>query len=209
MARVLLCSHCGGPLPRPESDARFLTCRFCEATTDLETGAPHTDAAKAVARIEHVRTQMNAFEQAFRERIDQGEPAILAFRAAAEDKLVDVADADALANVTFGLASDFFTQTSVDVTRDPIVMYRIADGYLTSLQKLALDEKCTINLPFLTATAQGPLHFMQDVTKERLRELAATPAALPGKPKPPPPASAPERVMADPPKKSFWKKIFG
>lgn len=217
---VLICGRCGGPLPRPEPGAHFVTCRFCEATTDLDTSEHQASgaAARFVSVRERFAAELEAFEKAFTEGLARGEAVIPAFRGAAESAMPALADADTLTNVVFGIAADFHRRTGADVTADPAAMQRIAIAYLDSLRELATNAESSINLPFLSETKEGPLHFMQDVTMARLRELAATPATVPEPPPPAalpatpePPAAAPAPDPPEPPaaRKAWWKRILG
>lgn len=176
MTQVLLCGHCGGPLPKPQANERYLTCRFCEATSDLQT---RTHEWKTSARVGTPRERFPAELLAFELRLSEtaGAPALDSFRAAAHATLSSIADPEALTNVTFGIVADFHTKTGVDISNEPVALGRIAIAYLDSLERLSTASATTINLPFLTATPQGPLHFTQDVTMERLHQLAAKDAA--------------------------------
>ncbi len=216
MIQVLLCGQCGGPLPRPDADARFVTCRFCEATSDLQTGERQASANPApfAAFWARFKDDFDAFEKELRERFERGEAPLPAFRAAAESALPALIDPATLANVAFGITMEFWNKNHVDVSSDALAMGRIARAYLSSLEDLAAGKQISINLPFLTATPQGPLHYMQDVTMAELQQWAATPAAVPAKPPPPPPAPPappPPAPPADPPpaKTSWWKKMLG
>lgn len=212
MIEVLLCGHCGGPLPRPDAGVRFVTCRFCEATSDLHTGERQPAASESyLAPRMKFATELAAFERVLAERVAAGEAPLPAFRGAAASELSAIADADALTNVVFGIAADFGREKGVDVTSDAQAMNRIATAYLDSLHELSTKAVSSIHLPFLTATAQGPLHFMQEVTMARLRELAATPATTTGRPKLPAPPSpaAPALPDAPPANKPWWKKLLG
>jgi hypothetical protein len=141
---------------------------------------------------ERYKSQFDAFEAAYRERIGKKEDSVTAFRTAAESALSELCDSEAITNVVFGIASDFETQSQVDVTRDAMVMPRLAVAYLTALEHLRSAPEFQLNLPFLTATSDGPLHFSQVVTIARLTELAQRPAQT-----------------AKPVAKSFWSRLFG
>ena len=200
-------------MPCPEPGGRFVTCSFCNATTDLETGAHEGEALDGVPFRTRYKAELAAFESRFRERIGHAEPVIAAFHGAVEDTLAKASDPDALTNVTFGLAADFFQQSAVDVTRDPMLMERLLSAYIQTVEVLAnatfhghkfRASSVTVTMP-VTAAGADPPRFQ--VTIERLRELAATPAALPNaRPRPPSPGSAPNSPST---KQSWWKKILG
>ena len=108
MIEVLLCGHCGGPLPRPDAGVRFVTCRFCEATSDLHTGERQPAASESyLAPRMKFATELAAFERVLAERVAAGEAPLPAFRGAAASELSAIADADALTNVVFGIAAFF------------------------------------------------------------------------------------------------------
>ncbi len=211
MAQVLVCGSCGGPLPRPTPGDPNVTCQFCGATTDLDSGERRQGSADIVAAINRIPKARDAFEKELNERIARHEPIVPAFRAAAESTLSAICDPDAITNVVFGIATDFDRANGTDVTQDPNVLPRLGLAYIQSVQTLATEPEYEINLPFLTATSKGPLHFRQSVTIARLKELAAIPptqrAAKKDPPPPAPPVAAPPVVQ--PANQPWWKKLLG
>lgn len=192
MARALICGVCGGPLPRPETGVRFVVCHFCKTTSDLETGTRQgADGQASVDVDEGLKRELDTFQAAYAERIKRGEAPLAAFRAAAELAFAGICDPESMTNVVFGIAADFEQANGVDVTLDPVVVPRLAKAYLMALQELRTQPRYEINLPFLTATKDGPLHFSQGVTIARLSELA----------KHAPTAKAPQ--------KTWWKRLLG
>ncbi len=230
MAQVLICGRCGGPLPRPVPGDRFVTCRFCEATSDLDTGEAQASAEPAQFVGIHTRfpAEVTAFEQALAERSGRGEPPLAAFRGAAASALSGVFAPDTLTNVVFGIAADFRERTGTDVRLDAQAMGRIALRYLDVLEALWVFNSrrpsarglgahavshitLKVNVPSVTTTAQGAIDFEQDVTLERLQTLATTSPVVP-EPRPEPPAAPPTAPTAPAPppaKRSWWKKILG
>lgn len=208
MAHVLLCGHCGSPLPRPAPGARFVTCRFCEATTDLDTGQHQPSSNGRFASLsQRFSAQVPAFEQALAERVARGEAPLAAFRGAAESALSTVTNPETLTNVAFGIALDYRQITGIDVTWNARAVGRIALQYLEAVEGIWLirsqmpattgDETLVIEAPALIDTPQGPLDFKQACTLRRLHELAATPptTSLPRSPAPalvPAPAPRPQ-----------------
>ncbi len=216
MAQVLVCTNCGGPLPRPSAREPLVTCAFCHATTDVNAGplrpSADTDKLSIVAVRERLAQELNALQEAYGAGIAQGQPPTAAFRAAAASALAAVCDPDAITNVVFGIAAEFDRKHGTEVTRDPNAIPRLATAYIDSLEQLAQQPRHEINLPFLTATPRGPLHFALEITIDRLQVLAATPPGT-AEPPPAPPASdpvsrtTPEEPVA--PTKPWYKRIFG
>jgi hypothetical protein len=160
---------------------------------DLESGhheRPESEEAVVTIRQRFAR-ELGAFEAAFRERIAAHEPPDGAFRGAAESALSGLCDPIAITNVVLGIAADFDSQSGTDIRRDANALPRLAAAYLESLEKLVQRSVHEIELPFLSSTSAGPIHFRQRVTIARLAELAQTPPA-------PTPASPP-----------WWKRILG
>lgn len=209
MAEVLICGSCGGPLPRPTPGDPNVTCQFCGATTNLDSGDRRqgTSGITLATANQRLAYPREAFQKAIDERIARREPIVQAFRAAAESALSGVCDPDAITNVVFGIAADFDRANGTDVTQDPTVLPRLAMAYVLSVDHLATQPEYEFNLPFLTATSRGPLHFRQVVTIARLKELAAIPpAASAAKKQAPMPALEPSPVQ---PARKPWWRIFG
>jgi hypothetical protein len=176
-----------------------VTCRFCGATSHLESGEgrPPVEARGPVYDRERFRERLADLGLAYAEGMARREPPSRAFREAAASALSEYCDPDVITNVVFGIAADFNRANGTDVARDPAVAPRLAAAYIDSLEPLSKQAEYEINLPFLTTTASGPLHFSQRVTIERLAELAATPAGSP--------EEAPTSAGAKP----WWKRILG
>ena len=83
------------------------------------------------------------------------------------------------------------------MVRDAVVFSRIAQAYLLELDELRTSESYDMNLPFLTATASGPVHLQRTLTARTLVELAARDPRAAARPPAPSPA-------APPPKKKGW-----
>lgn len=194
MLRPLICERCGAPLPRPSEGSRYVTCAFCDTTSALEVGgvAPQPAAPQTwVERKRKLQGELDAFEREYKLRVEAGAPPYDAFRAAAASALARVCDADAISNVTFALAADLEQRSEARVVADPIVLMRLATGYLDVSERLSSEREVVLNLPFITATPSGPVHFEKPLSVAILTELAARPPALPAR------------------KPGFWKRLFG
>jgi len=125
-----------------------------------------------IAFKERLKKELSAFDQAFREGTARGDSPARAFRAAAERELGGLCDPDAITNVVLGIAADFRRDHGADIARDPNALPRLATAYLDALDQLRVAREHELNIPFLTTTETGPLHFRQRVTIDRLTELA-------------------------------------
>lgn len=207
---MLICGRCGGPLPRPDAKNAMVTCRFCDTTTDVELSRDRSPA-NVSAHLE--KQYMDPLREAYEQHIAQGLGSVPAFRAAAESTLSSLCDPDAITNVVFGLAAHFDREHDTNVAKDPYVLPRLAKAYLQSLNRPTNETEWELNLPFLTATPSGPLHFMQKMSISHLEELAQTPPPPPAPPPEPAPAKEPQRLPPRPvpveSSKPWWKKILG
>jgi molecular chaperone DnaK len=69
------------------------------------------------------------------------------------------------------LLDEFKKEHSVDITDDRSAMQRLRDEAEKAKIELSTTNEVTINLPFLTATADGPVHFELKLTRAKLESL--------------------------------------
>ena len=71
------------------------------------------------------------------------------------------------------LLDEFKKESGIDVRDDAAAMQRIKDEAEKAKKELSSATSTDINLPFLTADAEGPKHFEHTLTRAKLEELVA------------------------------------
>ena len=69
------------------------------------------------------------------------------------------------------LASEFKKQEGVDLKADKMSLQRLKDAAEKAKKELSSTLSTNINLPFITATAEGPKHLNMDLTRAKFDEL--------------------------------------
>jgi molecular chaperone DnaK len=69
------------------------------------------------------------------------------------------------------LVDTFKTQSGVDISSDKMAMNRVREAAEKAKIELSTTMETDINLPFITADANGPKHFTLKVTRAKLEEL--------------------------------------
>lgn len=69
------------------------------------------------------------------------------------------------------LIDEFKKESGVDIKDDPAAMQRVKDEAEKAKKELSSATSTDINLPFLTADADGPKHFEHTLTRAKLEEL--------------------------------------
>ncbi|MCR5717000.1 MAG: molecular chaperone DnaK [Lachnospiraceae bacterium] len=75
--------------------------------------------------------------------------------------------------ITQYLVDDFKKKEGVDLSTDKMAMQRLKEAAEKAKKELSSSTTTTINLPFITATAEGPKHFDLDLTRAKFEELVA------------------------------------
>ena len=70
------------------------------------------------------------------------------------------------------VTDEFKKSQGIDLSNDPMAMQRIKDECEKAKCALSTTKTYNINLPFITADANGPKHLVMDLTQARLEELA-------------------------------------
>ncbi|HIH96783.1 MAG TPA: molecular chaperone DnaK [Thermoplasmata archaeon] len=70
------------------------------------------------------------------------------------------------------LADGFQKQFGIDLRKDPQAHQRLIEAAEQAKIELSTTLKTTINLPFITATSEGPKHLNVDLTRAKFEELA-------------------------------------
>lgn len=69
------------------------------------------------------------------------------------------------------LVSEFKKDTGVDLSKDRVAMQRLKDAAEKAKHELSSMMQTTISLPYITATADGPLHLEMTLTRAKFEEL--------------------------------------
>jgi len=69
------------------------------------------------------------------------------------------------------LATEFKNDHGVDLTQDPMAVQRLKEAAEKAKIELSSVTETEINLPFITATAEGPLHLMQSLSRSEFRKM--------------------------------------
>ncbi|WP_138159292.1 molecular chaperone DnaK [Peptoniphilus catoniae] len=71
------------------------------------------------------------------------------------------------------IAAEFKKENGVDLKADKMSLQRLKEAAEKAKKELSSTMSTNINLPFITATAQGPLHLNMDLTRAKFDELTA------------------------------------
>ncbi|MBR3180463.1 molecular chaperone DnaK [Candidatus Saccharibacteria bacterium] len=71
------------------------------------------------------------------------------------------------------LCDEFKKESGIDIKKEPAAMQRIKDEAEKAKKELSSATSTDINLPFLTADADGPKHFECTLTRAKLEELVS------------------------------------
>ncbi|MEX0952202.1 MAG: molecular chaperone DnaK [Nitriliruptoraceae bacterium] len=71
------------------------------------------------------------------------------------------------------MVTTFRNDQGVDLSGDRMAVQRLKEAAEKAKIELSSSQETTINLPFLTATDAGPLHFEQTLTRSRFNELTS------------------------------------
>jgi len=75
--------------------------------------------------------------------------------------------------ITDYMLSEFKAKEGVDLSTDKMAMQRLKEAAEKAKKELSAATTTNINLPFITATADGPKHFDMDLTRAKFDELTA------------------------------------
>lgn len=71
------------------------------------------------------------------------------------------------------LVDEFKKESGIDITKDAAAMQRVKDEAEKAKKELSSSTSTDINLPFLSADADGPKHFEYTLTRAKLEELVS------------------------------------
>src|SRR5881392_582668 len=69
------------------------------------------------------------------------------------------------------LAEEFRKQEGIDLRKDPMALQRLKEAAEKAKIELSNLQETTVNLPFITATADGPLHLDMTLSRARFQEM--------------------------------------
>ncbi len=75
--------------------------------------------------------------------------------------------------ITQYMVDDFKAKEGVDLSADKMSMQRLREAAEKAKKELSSSTTTNINLPFITATAEGPKHFEMNLTRAKFNELTA------------------------------------
>ena len=75
--------------------------------------------------------------------------------------------------ITQYMLDDFKAKEGVDLSGDKMAMQRLKEAAEKAKKELSSSTTTNINLPFITATAEGPKHFEMNLTRAKFNELTA------------------------------------
>lgn len=70
------------------------------------------------------------------------------------------------------LAETFQKDTSIDLRKDKMSLQRLKEAAEKAKKELSSTQNTNVNLPFITATAEGPQHLNIDLTRAKFEQLA-------------------------------------
>src|SRR5258708_28702133 len=69
------------------------------------------------------------------------------------------------------LAEQFRKQEGIDLRKDPMALQRLKEAAEKAKIELSTAMETTVNLPFITATADGPKHLQETLTRSKFEQL--------------------------------------
>ncbi len=72
------------------------------------------------------------------------------------------------------LANEFNSAEGIDLRKDPMALQRLKEAAEKAKIELSGSAQTEINLPYVTATASGPKHLVQTLTRAKFEQLADT-----------------------------------
>lgn len=69
------------------------------------------------------------------------------------------------------IADEFKKSDSIDLREDPMALQRLKEAAEKAKMELSSSTQTTVNLPFITATQEGPRHLNVDITRSKFEQL--------------------------------------
>ena len=75
--------------------------------------------------------------------------------------------------ITQYMLDDFKSKEGVDLSTDKMAMQRLKEAAEKAKKELSSSTTTNINLPFITATSEGPKHFEMELSRAKINELTS------------------------------------
>jgi len=199
---ALICARCGAPLPLEAAHTPFATCAYCEATLAIHGSSVTVTATAAGPVRTNAPTASQDFAKDVAEAMAAGVESFQAIRAASARHLGVAGQSEAVARLTMAIARDFERESGVSISRDALALTRITQAYLKAIGELQNAGWTELNLPFLTATPDGPKHYQRRVDPTVIAQLAADQPEAEAKSATPKPLVEPANKKKE--KKGWW-----
>jgi molecular chaperone DnaK len=72
------------------------------------------------------------------------------------------------------MVSEFKSENGIDLSKDAMALQRLKDAAEKAKIELSSTSQSEINLPYITAGAAGPLHFVKSLTRAKFDQLTST-----------------------------------
>jgi molecular chaperone DnaK len=72
------------------------------------------------------------------------------------------------------MVSEFKSENGIDLSKDAMALQRLKDAAEKAKIELSSTSQSEINLPYITAGAAGPLHFVKSLTRSKFDQLTST-----------------------------------
>ena len=72
------------------------------------------------------------------------------------------------------LADEFKKTEGIDLRNDPMALQRLKEAAEKAKQELSTSQETTVNLPFITATNEGPKHLQISLTRAKFEQIAGS-----------------------------------
>ncbi|MGC8594736.1 MAG: molecular chaperone DnaK [Candidatus Kryptoniota bacterium] len=69
------------------------------------------------------------------------------------------------------IADEFYKNEKIDLRKDPMALQRLKEAAEKAKMELSSQLQTEVNLPFITATADGPKHLTMTITRAKLEQL--------------------------------------
>ncbi|HSF84494.1 MAG TPA: molecular chaperone DnaK [Acidimicrobiia bacterium] len=71
------------------------------------------------------------------------------------------------------LVETFKNENGIDLSKDPMALTRLKEAAEKAKIELSSVQETEINLPFITATAEGPIHMLKKLTRSEFEQMTA------------------------------------
>jgi molecular chaperone DnaK len=71
------------------------------------------------------------------------------------------------------MVSEFKSENGMDLSKDPIALQRLKDAAEKAKIELSSSSQTEINLPYITASENGPLHFVKNLSRSKFEQMVS------------------------------------